>query len=61
MVASRRFVHPLEMIATERQTQTDGNERTKQSSANDSAETTPLANSASLVDLMAYPLHCLAG
>jgi len=61
MVASRGFVHPLEMIATERQRQADSNERTKQSSANDGAETKPLANSASLVDMMAYPLHCLAG
>jgi len=61
MVAFRGFVHPPEMIATERQRKANSNERTKQSSANDSAETIPVANLASLVDLVADPLHCLAG
>jgi hypothetical protein len=61
IVASRRSVHPLEISASERQRQAIGKQRTKQLSANESAQTTPLANSATLVDLMPCPLHCLAG
>jgi len=61
IVASRRLVHPLEISPSERQSQANSKQRTKQLSANEHAQTTPLKNSASLVDLMATPLHCLVG
>jgi hypothetical protein len=42
IVASRRLVHPLEISPSERQSQANSKQRTKQLSANEHAQTTPL-------------------
>src|SRR5205807_9587501 len=61
IVASRCLVHPLETSPNEIEKQANRTPCTKQLSANERPQTTPLANSALLVDLMGCPLHCLAG